>query len=71
MGLFGGRRRRRDTNDDQSRPWLDSWWAGMDPTDDSWRDPPGKPLSKRERDDARRWAAQQRPRGGIVRRLLG
>lgn len=54
------------------RPWYDNWWAGVDPSDGSWREPPNaSPLSKSDRDRARRWAARTKPRGGWLRRLLG
>lgn len=66
-----GRRKRTET-DHESRPWLDSWWAGVDVNDDSWRGGwRDQRMSRGERDDARRWARRQRPTGGIVRRLIG
>ena len=55
----------------ESRPWYENWWAGAD-LDEHRRDV-SRPqmLSKRERDDARRWAAANKPRGGVLRRLIG
>lgn len=52
--------------------WHDKWYAGMDPNDDNWQVSwRGQSLSRSDRDQARRWAANQKPRGGLLRRLLG
>jgi hypothetical protein len=54
------------------KSWWENWWAGVDPNDGSWREPPNsKPLSDREHADARRWADGQRATGGAIRRMLG
>ena len=61
----------KQKSDRSDRPWYENWWAGTD-LDEHRRDVSRQQaLSRRERDDARRWASRNKPRGGAIRRMLG
>ena len=52
-------------------PWYENWWAGADLDEYRRSTADQQGLSRQERDDARRWAATNKPRGGVLRRLIG